>query len=644
MTRLVPTKVGMILVWAVVFVLLISGQGHSASAAHWTQKGQEFLQKGEPRKALTVLKKALNQNSRHLPALLGLTRAYKKIGAYGQALTTLKRAEKLRMKLDEVYALKGEIHLDQGQLSKAMAALQKSLQQKPDNLAAQLAIAKLLHRQGHLRSAQSRLDRLHKRFPMSVELYLEMARVSALLERWDRARRWLEKAKFIDSQDGRIYLFEAKIAIEKFVHSASKDSNNGSGDLRRALEVLATKEKLDGPSSSLYYQKAYVHMLLKNWEQAYNNFNLLFDRKSNNPLHYYLAGYVAEKRGQNKKAYEHYLKAYKLEPNDSVLRVRLEHFMNRRGYSENHPIRRRLARERLRRARMLFQKNLVQTAYFELRRALWLDSHLLKARRRLLQYYRYHGYFPEYLRELRQILRILPQQRAQKRSQYQLRLQQSIRQRRRKLYHKAGLGYPFGRQDISVAVAPARVAVRDRLHPGLAETYQRAFRFYLDQTERFAADQKGALLQVHSRVKERPLGMSVSIQVRLRSLGLTVLDFDLEENGSNALDQIIQRAIQRLNDQVPRWGQVIKQKVGGELFINLGKVDGVSEGDQVYIFARREPEQGLRLANKKDQARFQGKVVDVDSHVAKVAMNSNARGVWFGEKDLVFVGPKKSQE
>jgi tetratricopeptide (TPR) repeat protein len=407
---------------------------------------------------------------------------------------------------------------------------------------------------------------------------------------------------------------------------------------------LSTKERLDGPSASLYYQMAYIHMLLKNWDQSKKNFDRLFERGTNEPLHYYLAGYVAEKRNQYKDAYSHYLKAYKLQPNDSVIRARLEHFMNRRGYAENHPIRRRLAGERLRRARLLFQKNLVQTAYFELRRAVWLDSHLFAARRRLLQYYRYHGYFPEYLRELRRILRILPRQRAKKRSQYQLRLEQSIRQRRRKLYHKAGLTYPFGRRDIAVAVNPARVAVKDRLHPGLAETYQRVFRFYLDQTDRFEADQKGALLQVHSRVRERPLGMSAQIQVRLSSLGLTVLDFELEENGSNALDQIIQRAIQRLADQMPRWGQVIKQEVGGELFINLGKVDGVDQGDGVYIFARRGPEEGLRLADKKDQARFQGKVVAVDSHVAKVSMNSSARGVWFGEKDLVFVGPKKPPE
>jgi tetratricopeptide (TPR) repeat protein len=235
-----------------------------------------YLHQGQPQRAVTVLDQFLTKNPDSVVGhtLLGDIFNYQHdyVAALGSFLDGLKLSpDDPDLQLRQALAL---AHLNR--TDEAITVLDGLLKQQPENLLAQLALARFYIKQSKLDKATSLYERLMEQEPVQPQAVLEYGH---LLEQQDPDAAYALYRSFV-TENPRAVGIRQRLAQYYLMHGQRKDALAQYQIIRQQLP----------DSLRVVNQIGLVHLELENWSEAEKDFRLLLDKGyQQDSSRYYLA-------------------------------------------------------------------------------------------------------------------------------------------------------------------------------------------------------------------------------------------------------------------------------------------------------------------------------------------------------------------
>jgi Tfp pilus assembly protein PilF len=189
------------------------------------------------------------------------------------------------------------------------------------------------------------------------------------------------------------------------VHYAAGRFSMDEGELQRAESYLLTAIALDGQYTEAKRLLAQVYLLQEQPQQAVETLREILSSRRDVPLVWYSLGLAYERLGDTEQAIRALARVLQLQRDDEIARIVLENIALSRLPIDD-PVRERYAEYHLERGMLFRERNFLDKALLEYRRALRL---LPEAREPRLQYAELHrlmGFPEKYMNEL-EVLRDL---------------------------------------------------------------------------------------------------------------------------------------------------------------------------------------------------------------------------------------------
>ena len=604
--------------FAAVLVILSLGSLFAGDTARSRSAlGEKALRDGDHRAAVRIFAEALEENPRHLPALLGSGRAYLLLGDFERAAGNYEKVLELDAdNLDAKIAL-GRLHTMAGDPGRSLALLKSALELDPGNLEASVALALRYKASGDLEAAEFWFRKALRQKRSHVPSIVGLARLDAGRGRFESAERLLEEALRLDSI--RPETHEAFGETLLFRAFESRDENRKKDFLERARASYMTALSLRGSHVPTERTLALLDMHSGNFKDSLRRIRAILPRLPGGGRERFLAAYLNERTGGAEAETRRLLElALDAEPDASLFRFALE--VRALDGESSSPLRRKLADYHYRRARYYEKTRREDRRRTHLRRALDLDPDHPGTLRKMLEIHRIRGDYEKFLTLLRR-LRVLEPDNLRLR----FRLENALLARRKSVVYRENLLSPEGSgEDATFERPPARVFIFNFAPltplsggPGAGELFARSLEYHLESAAasrplREALLERIAQAEPESRIfspagvyrpelirfvsefsppvpfsvggsfRETPEGFEATYTVYENDTGSLLDTFALSVTGPDAIHEISERAAGRIRDILPLSGKVVKTFFGGA-YMNLGEVDGVEKGDEFTV-------------------------------------------------------------
>ena len=236
----------------------------------------DYARPNDSKRALDVLLTAAYLFPERIPTLLKLSEFQLIVKQYGGALTTLDKILKINPQHPEAFFMAGRVALDQGDTTRAIASLRKSVQFDADNADAWRFLGRIY---------------LNRNDPSAIQ--------------------YLDNALRVDSTD-----LESKEYKAMFYKVR--------GEFDKAFEIYRSIIVENPDYSNAYFDMGAIYLELDSLQKAYDHFNLAVKTDPLFVLAYHYRGVASELMGNVEEAKKDYLRANKMSPNHPDPKAALE--------------------------------------------------------------------------------------------------------------------------------------------------------------------------------------------------------------------------------------------------------------------------------------------------------------------------------
>ena len=540
--------------------------------------------------AVELYRAALNENPAYLEPLIGLAESFFALEEYEESLEYLKQAQRYDRGNLDLVVLEGRIAIAMSHPARARELFETVLAEEPNNLEARFGLAELDIAQGRTRNASRIYIETLKIRPDSQKALLSLVLLSEAQGEIAAAQAYLELALKYHNYDPRVHYVAGRFSMEE-------------GDLDRAEAYLLTATALDGQYAEAQRLLAHVYLLKGNPQRAVDILRRIIENNRDLPLVWYSLGHAYVRSGDPRQGIRSLAQVLRLTPDDEIARIALEQI----ALTElplDDPIRGRYAEYHLKRGELFREKNLLDKAMLEYRRALRLQPEAEEPRLQYAELHRLMGYPEKYMKEL-EVLRdlgytetvisddieIISAERYDSVSarwgvdQYDL-------DRRRfsaVLFHLVPATrevHPFAGQEVAAYLHDLllRYPTIELLQPAKdVDNFESAFR----EARRTDCDY---FLLMHVEESER--SFLTVVDQYLTATGKKLRTYQVFRTGNDRIQENCKILAARLFDALPiRGGLLARQFDRG--VVDLGKVDGLEQGQELAIVRKG----GVRLRN-----------------------------------------------
>ncbi len=584
--------------------VVVSLSAPAKNAISNNEEGWQQLKKENYQRAVFYFRDAVRQNPRYRDALLGLGKAYLELEAFEHAYDMFGKVLKIDARSVEAVVGTGKALAGMGNHAEALAEFEKARKMSEDNLEAKFGTAWIYYRMGKKIWAVRALTSILRVDPYNLDALLLMAEIKSGEKRTPEAKAFIEKALGAHHESARPHITYGEILFRDYLRTDDPDLlEEARLCLRNALALQP--ESYDG-------NRIMGHLALadKKYAEAADYFTKALGSIENGAIRYSIA-VANERAGQNDRALDEYLRAYREAPSDSIIRGRMEDFMVFNDYKFGNPTRQSLNEDEYALARDREKKNLADQAIMYLRRALLLNPMNVEAREKLIEYYGAKGLDQFAIDELKELQRLFPD------GKYRDRLTVAVIKRRDELHHREGMASDDIPRDVpGVFVAAFDPGDAVPLHAEAGDVIASSLSFVLGQFGRMSPvgirprravncglrcsgeHLQGTMEEVEKLVKDgkfpkvdylvygsfRESSNYIQLECKLMDFkkGFIIGEFILSETGKESLQSLSLRAASKIYEMIPFRGRVLKMKENG-ILVNLGLFDGIDAGEKLVI-------------------------------------------------------------
>lgn len=614
-----------------IIIIIAAGAGlnrvSGKNAVSYNNDGWDYLKRSENYNAIFSFKNALLKNPKYKDALLGLGKAYYNIDEFEMSVDLFSKALKIDDSSDNAHVGMGLALSRMGKFSKALNFLNRAVELSEDNIDAKYGIAYLYFLMGKPLWAKRKLAGILRTNPYHFDSILLMADLKVGDSRMSDARELVEKAISINSKvpDGFVKLGE--ILFRDYIVTENDDSLKEAREaLGNALSISRDNYQANRIMGMLLLDQGNRNSSRDDYLGAISYFQKARKGIDQGNMFYNLA--ISYDRIDDKSAsMEHFLKALKKTPFDSILIRRFEDFLIMRDYKIGHPARIMLNREQYNLALNRMKKNFPDEVILYLRRALLLNPMNRDAREHLISYYSALDFNRFYIDEIKGLMRFFPERK------YRDRLSAAISKRRKRLYHVEGFSSGYPPRDVPrIFVMDFSSGGRITKHPDAGSVLGNMVTFAIGQFGRMIATGIRERYPVALNLKSQGdyLGLSMGIlseKIKTGSIkpvdlilygdyrengerisancslmdyhnGIVLDQFSISETGKESISRLSLRIARRLYAIIPYKGRVLKLREDG-IIVNMGLFDGVKPGNRFVIYKySNDPRQPKKIKQK----------------------------------------------
>lgn len=551
--------------------------------------------------------------------------------------------QSLKVSPDSQSALRGLalVRNEMGDSLTALKILRRAREKKPFDLDINLALARVYARTGQERAALGQLREILQIHPNHYEALVQTGSLHGRAGRDGEARRWFQKAielkprlplahmeqgyhylrrqyRAINPEEQKRFLYLARQSLTRAYQAREKNFRTnyalallylGEGRFAEATDLLRQMSEQWPANPDIPRLKTAA--LLGQWEPG------------------------RETAALEREIIAAYRSILEEEPEDDLTRMAYQAWLIRFVNPQARRERLREARHNYDRARAAFAENRNRAGLENLRLSLALYPNLVTSRIRLLNYHWYQQNLEDYLANLELLRRVFPDE-----DRYLAALEWALQRQKEEPWYQAGL-YRSSSGDFTYERPASRVFVFPFFHRGILTSLPQlgsllagrvnwmlndggAWRGYPGSFRRKVlanlsggvGDRAGGLSratfqyqfdpawisQVLEQIPEarRPeyilYGQYESNGDQLRSRlnlyhiqsGVTVAKINLNTSGAGKLDRFLTRLRRRLEKNIPLTGKIVK-KDSDYVYVNLGRRDGLKQGDWLDFYSRSRP-------------------------------------------------------
>ena len=269
----------------------------------WYEASQHFME-------------AIQKNPVYGDAWFHLAQCSYQLGEFDLVLTQLDEAEKYAKDDNAINNLRGMTFIAMQQFDKAREIFQKILKNTPNDVDARFGLAELDLFDGRVSGAEKQYSEALKRQAENRKALLSLAIVSAQLGKFDNARKYINQALVLYSNEAEVHYLAA------IVESMDGDIKGAEMQCRVAVEV-------DGTYSRAYELLAKLRYSQKDYDEVISLCDFIIGRDRNNSSAWYLKGAALNAKKKPLEAIEIWTKGLKIHPQDEVMRSAMELEINK---------------------------------------------------------------------------------------------------------------------------------------------------------------------------------------------------------------------------------------------------------------------------------------------------------------------------
>ncbi len=573
---------------------------------------EEAVEEGDFTTAVQRYRDALEQNQGYRDAWVGLARAYRELNELDEALDAVREARRLASRDASVINLQGDIQLMRGALEEARSAFERTLDLEPNNVRARIGLAEL--------------DLADDRVERAVEAYLDVLSLEP------QSRRALLSLAVLYDERGEREEAATYISLaleyhprDPMVHELAGDYFLADSDIEQARSHAETAVALDSDFRRGWDLLARTELIAGEYVDAREAAERIIDLGPDSARGWYLLGLAERGHGDEEAAVNALERATEIDPDDEVARLALESIVQASLELED-ALREEIAQFRFERAASLADENLFIQATADYRRGLSLYPFSRDGRYEMAVLHRRRGFRGKHLEELRVLesLGFDDQEITDGIITYEGVLSDSV----------------SARWDVDQFDLP-----RDRMTVGIffrnppeAGTRPEAARYAAEYMRHrlLGVETINALPEVHSvasaeeafsrardhdvdyyfivRFLEQDRSISLDTELRHGSTGNRVADLRALRSGPRRVQRAAAAVSREVEQVLPARGRIVERQ-GSRVIVNLGRVDGIQEDDELLVLRRD------RFATASDRVGYRYDEADVIATITVGSMD-----------------------
>ena len=592
------------------------------SLAKMFSKGIEKETEGDCVSAIYIFQDILAENPYFLDAKIALARCLYKTGGLRESEVLLHEA--LAQERNNVTArnLLGKVLISLKKYEDAEEEYRRALAIEPVNIETRYGLADLYRAKGDYMKAVDIYEDILRVYPQEAWTYIHLGSCYTEMRELEKAGGFFRKAVSLDSLNPWTHINLARHYYQMGVKYSISDPASVNKYLDAAGYESQTALEIEGRLPEAYRILASISFFSSKYETALEHYGELVRTGGETSLRLYEMGFCEEMRGNLEKAAGYYAKALSRRIDDEITRFRLEQVvLQLHASSLSDPGRLELADHHLRKARFYNQRNVVNKAFLQYRRAVQLDPLDPVKRLELSELLRSRGYDEQYLYELRNIIRDTLDVNSvdinDRIEIFENRVSKNLASRWRVDQYgneEAAPGF-VPRTKVTVTVFDGFLTddiyenyLHRRISKTLSEMLSLSLSFYgkIQIKEFFGEVQSrqealkrarsmGVDLYITGTVEEREDALKVRLDLLTGVGGKIIRSYDTYFTGNDRVFQTVVALAENVNADIPLEGLIVRMQ-GDRVLINIGMAHGVQEGMEFHIIREggltKNPETG----------------------------------------------------
>ena len=546
-------------------------------AVDYFRKGRRAELSGDYYTAIEMYKSSLELNEDYLEPVAGLAHSYYGLGEYEEAINYAETAEKFDHRNTDILNLKGRIYLGLEMWEKAAEMFNRVLGIEENNVDADFGLAELDIASGRITNASKRYEEALQVSPESRKALLALVLINDNEGRSRAAEVYLRQALQYYSDNAYVRYTAARHFYR-------------TGNLDEALYHLKTALFLQPDFLDASILLCRIYITEEKYEQTAAEIEKNLFRHEDEVILWYMLGLSYEKLGIFGKAVTAYARALSIRPDEDLSRIALENIVIRQ-FDMGSPVREVYASYHLDLGKKYEERNMLEKAVYEYRRALVINPYSIDGRLSYAGVYKRMNNIERYLLILSGIVEegyddvdVLDELEIRRSMQHQTisekwdidqyLLDKEIN-RISIFYSGSDTSHIYGEDVISDYIEYLFMGYEnvDIAESSGTENYAEAFR---------KARESGADYFIMYRFKETERVVSVAADIYLSSTGNILSTVSTIKTGNQMLPEACRGSVSEIMSLLPTSGRVVKRRFD-EALINLGYSDGINTGDRLEI-------------------------------------------------------------
>ncbi len=342
--------------------------------------------------AIEYYKASLQSNPEFINALYGLSLTYFRLNEFEESLKYLLKARKIDKNETSLLVLQGRIFTALGRFNEAFPLFNEALQREPNNIDAKIGRAELFVAEGNIIDAIRIYNETLLYFPDNKRTLLSLIIILDSRGRYSEADPYVSHLLRMFPND----------SIVQYTAARHFQAENLPDRIEKYAEAAVVLDK-NNKDAVLLLAKIYVN------QKRYSDAEILLQKvlkvNRSQPLVWYMLAEVYRLDKRNDKALQAYSIALSLQPEDEIIRIALESFIEDTK-SPDDPVRKKYADFHFRNGKELETKDYIDKAREEYRRGLFIAPHSASGWLLYANLIKKEGYVSRYLSILKEVEKI----------------------------------------------------------------------------------------------------------------------------------------------------------------------------------------------------------------------------------------------